>query len=80
MVLSVKAMQGVKVKLFLCLTNKALCHEGFGDSDPSFLDLATSWRSVASYTPLLLYPRERVPLDRRMGGPQSQSGRYEENS
>jgi hypothetical protein len=41
-------------------------------------DLGTSWRWVVSFTPLPLYPRwksPRYPLDRRLGGPQSQSGR-----
>jgi hypothetical protein len=33
----------------------------------------TSWRWVVSFTPLPLYPR--YPLDRRLGGPQSRSGR-----
>jgi hypothetical protein len=37
----------VKVKLSLCLTNKALCHEGVwrsGCIDPHFLDLGANWR------------------------------------
>jgi hypothetical protein len=36
---------------------------------------------VVSFTPLKLYPRgksSRYPLDRRLGGPLSQSGRYGE--
>jgi hypothetical protein len=40
------------------------------------LDLGPSWR-VVSFTPLPLYPRgksPRYPLDRRLGGPQRQSG------
>jgi hypothetical protein len=44
----------------------------------TFLDLSTGWRWVVSYTPLLLYPwgkSPRYPLDRRLGGPQNQSGR-----
>jgi hypothetical protein len=44
----------------------------YGCIDPRFLDLGTSWRWVVSFTPLPLYPR--YPLDRRLGGPQSQSG------
>jgi hypothetical protein len=61
--------------------NSALRHEGVWGSgciDPHFLDLGTSWRWVVSFTPLPLYPRgksPRYPLDRRLGGPQSQSGR-----
>jgi hypothetical protein len=41
-------------------------------------DLSTRWRWVASLTARLLYPwgnRFRYPLDRRLGGPQSRSGR-----
>jgi hypothetical protein len=41
----------------------------------TILDLGTRWRPVVSFTPwplyLLLYP-----LNRRLGGPQSRSGRY----
>jgi hypothetical protein len=51
--------------------------------DPHFLDLSTSWRWVASFTPLPLYPQEKsswYPLDRRLRGPQSRSGRRGENS
>jgi hypothetical protein len=35
-----------KVKLSLCLTNQALCHEGVwgnGCIDPHFLEFGTSW-------------------------------------
>jgi hypothetical protein len=51
---------------------------GSGFVDPRFIDLGTSWRSVVSFTPLLLYPRGKspqYPLDRRLGGPQYRSGR-----
>jgi hypothetical protein len=71
----------VKVKLSLCLTTYALRHEGVcgsGCIDPNCLDLGTSWRWVVSFTPLPLYLRwksPRYPLDRRLGGPQSRSGR-----
>jgi hypothetical protein len=41
---------------------------GSGSIDPRFLDLETSW----SFVPRSLYPR--LPLDRRLGGPQSQFG------
>jgi hypothetical protein len=73
-----------KVKLFLCWTNWALHHEGVwrsGCIDPHFLDLGTSWRWVVSFTPRPLYPRGKSPryqLDRRLGEPQSHSGRSEE--
>jgi hypothetical protein len=43
--------------------------------------LITRWRWMASFTPLMLYPQgrsPRYPLDRRLGGPQSQSGHREE--
>jgi hypothetical protein len=49
--------------------------------DQYFLDLGTSWRWVVNFTPRPLYPRGRSPrylLDRRLGGPQSQSGRFGE--
>jgi hypothetical protein len=51
---------------------------GSGCIDPHFFDLGTSWRWVVSFTPLPLYPR--YPLDKKLGGPQSQSGRRGENS
>jgi hypothetical protein len=46
--------------------------------DPRFLDLGSSWRSVVSFTLLPLYRRGMIlcyPLDGRLGGPQSRSGR-----
>jgi hypothetical protein len=66
----------IKVKLSLCLTNWALRHEdlrGTGCIDPRFLDVGTSCRWVVSLTPRTLYPR--YPLERRLDGPQSRSGR-----
>jgi hypothetical protein len=39
----------------------------------AILDLNTGWRWVVSFTSLPLYPR--VPLDKRMGGPQRRCGR-----
>jgi hypothetical protein len=72
------------VKLSLCSTNQALRHEdlwGSGCIYPYFLDLSTSWRWVLSFATQPLYPRGKnpwYPLDRRLGGPQSQSGRYGE--
>jgi hypothetical protein len=44
----------------------------------TFLHLGTRWGWVVSFTPLPLYPRgksPRYPLDRKLGGPQSRSGR-----
>jgi hypothetical protein len=46
--------------------------------DPHFLHLCTSWKWVVSFTPRPLYPRGKspqYPLDVRLCGPQSQSGR-----
>jgi hypothetical protein len=45
------------------------------------LDLCTCSRWVVSFMPFLLYPRGKGPqysLDRRLGGPQNQSGWYGE--
>jgi hypothetical protein len=61
----------VKVKLFLCLTNQALRHEGVWGSgciDPHFLDIGTTWRWVVSFTPRPLYPGERAPGTRYIRG------------
>jgi hypothetical protein len=49
--------------------------------DPCFLDLNTSWRWVASFTPLLLYlwvKIPRYPLDKRLVGLQGWFGPYGE--
>jgi hypothetical protein len=46
--------------------------------DPRILDLGTRWRWVVGFTPRPLYSRgknTRYPLDRRLCGPQSRSGR-----
>jgi hypothetical protein len=51
---------------------------GSGCVDPHFLDLGTSWRWVVTFTSRPLYPRGKnplYPLDTRLGGPQSRSGR-----
>jgi hypothetical protein len=59
------------VKVSLCLTNWAPRHEG------------VCWRWVISFTARPLYLREkspRYPLDKRLGGPQSRSGRRWENA
>jgi hypothetical protein len=76
-----RKLEPVKVKLSLCVSNYALPHECVWGSeciDPYFLHLGTSWRWVVSFTPRPLNPRgksSRYPLDRKLGGPQSQSGR-----
>jgi hypothetical protein len=44
-------------------------------------DLDTIWRWVVSFTPWPLYPQGKsplYPLDRKLGGPQSRSGRGDE--
>jgi hypothetical protein len=73
-------MTMVKVKLFLWFLTEhhALkAYWGSGGIAPCILDLRTRWKWVVSFTPQLLYPQgkcPRYPLDRRLGGPQSQSG------
>jgi hypothetical protein len=34
----------------------------------AFFDLGTRWRSVVSFTPRPLYPRERAPVTHWIGG------------
>jgi hypothetical protein len=49
-----------------------------GGIAPRIIDLGTRWRRVVSFTPRPLYPQGKspwYPLDRRMGGSQSRSGR-----
>jgi hypothetical protein len=49
-----------------------------GGIAPRILDLDTRWKWVVSFTPQPLYRQgksPRYPLDRRLGGPQSRSGR-----
>jgi hypothetical protein len=57
-------------------------HIGEWRYSSTILDLCTRWRWVISFTPLPLY-REgkspRYPLDRRLGGPQSQYGCWKSN-
>jgi hypothetical protein len=54
---------------------------GSGDVAPRILDLGNRWRWVVSFTCQPLYPQGKSPcysLDRRLGGPQSRSGRDDE--
>jgi hypothetical protein len=54
---------------------------GSGGITPHILDFGTTWRKVLSFTPRPLFSRSqnpRYPLDRRLGGPQSRSGRGDE--
>jgi len=51
---------------------------GSGGIDPRILNLGTRWRWVVCFTPRPSYPRRKIgryPLDRKLGGPQSRSGR-----
>jgi hypothetical protein len=69
-----------KGKVVLCF-NWAPRHEGVlrsGCIAPRILDLGSRWRWVVSFTPQPLYPQGESPcysMDRRLGGPRSQSGR-----
>jgi hypothetical protein len=69
----------VKVKLSLCF-NWAPCHTGVlgnGVIAPRIIDLGIRWRRMVSFTRRPRYPQEKSPwnlLDRRLGGPRSQSG------
>jgi hypothetical protein len=55
---------------------------GKGGIAPHILDLGTRWRWMVSFTPQLLYPPQEKTtwylLDRRLGGPQNQSGHSSE--
>jgi hypothetical protein len=71
-----------KSKVDICaLFNRTPRHEdvlGSGGTAPLILDPGTRWRWVVSFTPRPLYPKGKspwYPLDRRKGGPQSESGR-----
>jgi hypothetical protein len=51
---------------------------GSGGIAPYILELSTRWRQVASFKLRPLYPQGKsswCPLDRRLGGHQSRSGR-----
>jgi hypothetical protein len=70
----------VKVKLSLCLTkhHAMKTHWGSGGVAPRILDLGTRWRWVVSFTPRPLYPQGNspsYPLERKLDGSQSRSGR-----
>jgi hypothetical protein len=70
------SLSKVSKHLSLCLTPWRRMAGEF--RDPHFLDLGTSRRWVISFTLRPLYPREKsppYPLDRRLGGPHSRSGR-----
>jgi hypothetical protein len=74
----------LNLNVFRLPSKQGIHHEGVWGSgciDPNFLDLGTSWRWVVSFTLRSLYPMgksPRYPLNRRLGGPQSRSGRHGE--
>jgi hypothetical protein len=73
----------VKVKLSLCLTkhHSMKMYWASGGIAPHILYLRTRWRWVVSFTPRPLYPQGKsswYPLNRRLRGPQSRSGRGSE--
>jgi hypothetical protein len=78
----VKIKTKIKVKLFLChFLSEHYATEAYWGSRgiaPCILDLGTRWRWVVSFTLLPVYPQGKsymFPLDRRLCGPQSRSGR-----
>jgi len=69
-----------KVTFSLCLTKHPHMKTYWrnGSIIPRILYLGTRWRWMVSITPRLLYPQGKslqYPVDRRLGGPQSRSGR-----
>jgi hypothetical protein len=61
-----------------CTFNWALRHEDILGELHSFFKHGTRWSWVVGFTPLPLYHQGKSPwhpLDRRLGGPQSRSGR-----
>jgi len=51
---------------------------GTGSAAPRILHIDSRWRWMDSFTPRPLYPQGKIPLDpldRRLSGPQSLSGR-----
>jgi hypothetical protein len=71
--------------LFLTQHHAMKAYWGSGGIAPFILDLGTRWRWVVSFTFRSLYHQGKgpwYPLDRRLGGPQSWSGRggEEENT
>jgi hypothetical protein len=54
---------------------------GSGFIASRIIDLGIRWRWVVSFTPRPLYPQGKsswYPLDTKLGGPQSRSGRGDE--
>jgi len=72
----------VKVKLSLCVTKHHATKMYWGSigTAPRILNQGIRWGRVVSFTPWSLYPRSlnlpyRYSLNRRLGGPQTQSER-----
>jgi hypothetical protein len=71
----------VKVRLFLCFLTEHQAMKAYWGSGGIALRifyLGTTWKWVVSFTHWPLYPQEKSPWyppDRRLGGPQSRSGR-----
>jgi hypothetical protein len=69
----------VKVKFSLRLTKHHAMRTYWGNGGIApLIDLGTRWKWVVGFTPRSHYPqgkRPLYPLDRRLGGPQSRSGR-----
>jgi hypothetical protein len=64
-------------KCFLTEHHAMKAYWGSGIKAPCILDLGTRWRCVVIFMPQPLYPQGKSPwytLDRRLDGPQSQSG------
>jgi hypothetical protein len=73
-----KTLKVKKVKLSLCLTKHHAMHTYWGNGRiaPLILGLGNRWRWVVSFA--LRGKSPRYPLDRRLRGPQSRSGRSSE--
>jgi hypothetical protein len=69
----------IRVKLSLCLSNKALCHEGVWESGsitPTFLTSTLDIYEWLTSGNLTQRKSPQCPLHRRLGGLQSRSARY----
>jgi hypothetical protein len=71
-------VEKVKLKSLRLTKHHAMKTLGSGGIAPRILDFGIRWRWVVSFTPRPLYPQGKspwYPLDRRLGEPQSRSGR-----
>jgi hypothetical protein len=76
-------MVKVKVKSALTKHHAMKAYWESGGIAPRILDLGTRWRWVVSFTPPSLHPQGNspwYPLERRLSGPQSRSGRSDEKN